>query len=166
MSKKRQTITGDSALALEFGVTTKTVYSWRMAGLPFKREGRRYVYDRRQAEEFVRIHRRPVDGISSDAALKVRLLIAEAQQRQERLKAAKMEREEAAEVSNILLRDEWDLFKVDVVRHARERFGRLGEILCRHVPANCRRVLRSQCNDDVRKIIDEMDRYLAMGPTE
>lgn len=162
-------ICGDQELAKRFGVSAKTVYAWRQAGLPHRKRKRIAVYDAAQASEWITLHRKrsePTDAEALSPAARIKLLKEEAKLRQERLKAAAMEREDAAATGNVLPRDEWELFAIEVVQHARDRFMRLPKLLCKHVPRKYHRTLQHEGEADVRKICEEMSRALAQGAND
>jgi len=156
-------IRGDQALAVHYGVTPKTVYAWRQAGLPCEAEGRLFLYRLADTDPWVDAHRQLKESEGLTPASRVRLQREKAKLRQERLKAAGMQRDEDAATGNVLRRDEWELFAVEVVQQARDRFMRLPKMLCKHVPQKYQRVLQREGEADVRKICVEMARALAQG---
>jgi len=81
--------------------------------------------------------------VSQEAAA-LRLVRDKARLNQELLKARAMEREEQAASGNVLPRDEWDLFAIEVVQQARDRFMRLPRLLCKHVSPEYHRVLQTE----------------------
>lgn len=165
MSKRSaRQIVGDQELARHYVVTPKTVYSWRQIGLPHREEGRQYVYDLDKTDPWVEVQQRAkpsTQELGPGAKLK---LAREAERlKQDRIKASMMEREEAAALGNVLNRDEWELFAIEVVQQARDQIMRLPKMLCKHVPAKYRRVLQFEGERDVRKILEEMARSLEHG---
>lgn len=158
-------IRGDQELAKRFAVTTKTVYSWRQAGLPHTLEGRIAVYVVAEADEWVELHKRKAEEGLTPAA-RVRLQREEEKLRLDKLAADRKQREADAEAGNILRRDEWELWAIEVVQQARDRFMRMPTLLCKHVPSKYHRVLQHEGRADVRKICEEMARLLAQGARE
>lgn len=159
-------ISNDQELARHYKVTSKTVFDWRNKGLPCTAQGRGYVYDLDRTDEWVEAHRQETKLDEKSPAARVRLAKEKAKLRQERLKAAAMEREEKVAVGNILPREDWELFAVELIQQTRDRFMRLPKLLCKHVPQKFHRVLQAEGESEVRKICEQMARTVAEGPKE
>jgi hypothetical protein len=156
-------IRGDLEASRRYGVSTRTVKSWRDAGMPHRKEGQQCIYLPSETDPWVDLQRRPSETQNLSPATKLKLAREGERLKQDRLKAAAMERSEAVELGNVLPRDEWELFAVEVVQQARDRFMRLPKMLCKHVPAKYHRVLQAEGEGDVRKICAEMARCLEQG---
>ena len=158
--------TNDADFARHYDVSTRTVQSWRKAGMPCHAQGRRYLYRPAETTPWIEAYRRgPARGASDDPlspATTVKLLTAAEKLKQERLKAAKMERQARVEEGNVLSRDEWELYAIEVCQLARDRFMRLPILLCKHIPQKYHRVMRQEGDAEARKILTEMARHLSV----
>jgi len=161
-----ETVTGDEGLGAVFSVSARTVQSWRNRGLPCQRDGRSFIFNVEEARKWVDLFRRSTETTTSTPGGKIKLSRERAKLRIDRAKAAQAEREELAAGKNILKRDEWELYAIEVVQQARDRLMRLPKMLCRHVPQKFHRILQAEGDADVRKILNEMARALAEGVKE
>jgi Spy/CpxP family protein refolding chaperone len=159
-------IRGDLEVAKRYNVSTRTIKSWRDAGMPHTREGRQCVYKTAETDPWVELQRRTDESLNLTPASKAKLRREEARARREEVEAARAEREEEIELGNVLGRDEWELFAIEVVQKARDQFMRLPKTLCKHVPRKFHAVLQREGENDVRKICEEMARDLAEGAAD
>jgi hypothetical protein len=166
--KNETMITGDAKLAKRYGVSTNTIAAWRLAGLPCTGggRGRLFVYQVRETDPWVELHRKPQEAASLTPQTRVKLSREAEKLKQDRLTTTKMEHAAAVAAGNVLPRDEWELFAIEVVQQARDKFMRLPKMLCKHVPAKYHRVLQVEGEADVRKICAEMARHLDDGPRD
>ena len=159
-------IRGDQALARHYKVVTKTIYTWRQGGLPCRKEGREFFYRLSETDPWVELQRKTNETLNLTPAGKAKLRREEARARKEEVEAARAEREQEAELGDVLPRDEWELFAIEVVQKARDRFARLPKMLCKHVPRKFHAVMQKEGDSDVRKICEEMARDLAEGAAD
>ena len=160
-------ITGDLELAQHYGVTTKTVYLWRQAGLPYTGDRAPYAYDLSKTDDFVEAIRSGGADASGDTdAKKVTLKSKLAKLRIDEVNARRAELEQEEREGNILDRAVWELYAVEVVQKARDAFMRLPILMCKHVPKKLHAVLRKEGENEVRKICDEMARDIERGPDD
>lgn len=146
------------------GVSRRSVHDWIASGCPAKSGGR---YDLAAIREWRDANRKPARDTAASGELgAVRLRRERERLRQDRLKSRALKREDLAASGNVLSRDEWELFAIEVVQLARDKFMRLPVLLCRHVPQKYHRILRAEGDADVRKICDEMARGLGHGPKD
>ena len=132
--------------------------------MPFRKDSKGCcIYEPEQTDPWVALQRKDNSTDDLSPATKLKLAREAERLKQERLKAAAMERSEAVELGNVLARDEWELFAVEVVQQARDRFMRLPKMLCKHVPRKYHRVLQTEGEGDVRKICAEMARAIEQG---
>ncbi|MDE2100781.1 MAG: hypothetical protein KGL39_26280 [Patescibacteria group bacterium] len=166
-SSSSEIIRGDIEAARIYGVSTRTIKTWRDEGMPASKDGREYLYFREKTDPWVELkHRAAADNGDLSPIGKVKLARELARLRKEKVEAGRAERQEEAELGNVLRRDEWELFAIEVVQKARDRLMRLPKMLCKHVPRKCHKVLQTEGEADVRKILEEMARDLAEGATD
>ena len=159
-------IRGDLDAARRYDVSTRTIKTWRDEGMPHERDGRECLYNPAKADPWVELKRKAGDGANLSPVTKVKMARELAKLRKEKVEASQAERKEEAELKNVLRRDEWELFAVELIQKARDQIMRLPKMLCKHVPRKCHRVLQAEGERDVRKILDEMARDLAEGAAD
>jgi hypothetical protein len=141
------------------------VQTWRDEGLPCRADGRQFSYLFSETDPWVELKRKATETTLSPVG-KVKLARETARLRKEEVEAGRAERQEEVELGNVLRRDEWELFAVELIQKARDQIMRLPKMLCKHVPRKFHRVLQTEGERDVRKILDEMARDLAEGATD
>ena len=86
--------------------------------MPASQDGREYLYNRAKTDEWVELKRKATDGPGMSPVGKVKLARELARLRKEKVEAGRAERQEEAELGNVLRRDEWELFAVELIQPA------------------------------------------------
>jgi len=160
-------VLGDQKLGAIFGVSTKTVYAWRLAGMPCRPAGREFTYDLKTVRPWVEAYRRnnSSEGEMSPFA-KVKLGKEMELLKLARVKAAQAEREEEVARGNVLDRADWELFAIESIQMARDALMRIPMNFCKHVPAKYHRTIREEGKREIERILTQLARNLETGPSD
>jgi hypothetical protein len=163
---EREVLRGHRAAAARYEVSTRTIQEWVADGLPHEGPPRSRVFYPDVTDAWVEAHRKKGKGQEPEKAVAAKLSVLESKAEQERLRAERMAREEAAALGNVLRRDVAELYMIECVQKARDRFLRLPVNLCRHVPKKFHNALRKEGQAEVRKICEELARDFERGADE
>ena len=153
---------GDTALANHYGVSTKTIQNWRGKGMPCEPHRHGYKYDLEDTDGWQAAYRDDVDDLDDD---EVRKETRKATLRLETAKAEKLERENQIENKNILRRDEWELFAIELIQQARDELINLPNHCKRHLCGDCKKKVPIELERIVDKILGNLGR-VKDGPPE
>ena len=134
-------IQGDRALAAACGVSTRTVYDWRLKGLPYKQDGRGFLYNPEEVERFRQtLQKNPETGEE------LREEINRAELRRLRAIAEKLERENQIAAGNLLPLDEYETTLIEIVTEARAQFQQLPKRFAGCLCESCQSRLKDLTN--------------------
>lgn len=159
---KARIVSGDPSLAKHFGVSTRTIYQWRCAGMPCEDHGRYFDYDLDQVEPWVSSYRSEVNDPEEGGSLNRQL--KEAKLRVELAEAARLERLEEQARGNILPLDDYQLFATETIQNARDQFLRLPKEMKSHLCPKCQGKLK-ELESLVLNILEQLSR-LSDGPDQ
>lgn len=136
---ERRLMTGDKDFALHYGVSTRTVQTWRDKGMPCeKTASRQYVYDLDKTDEWIDAFR----ATEANESAEIYKQLDEAKLRIDLAKALKLERDIERDAGNVLMRDEWELFASECIIAARDAFIGLTKQFRRHLCKKCQGKLK------------------------
>lgn len=160
----RRTVEGDKAIAKNYSVSTRTIQNWRDAGLPFETvKPNWYRYDLDETDSWVETFRSQDSDQSPIQKLKYE--IEEAKLRKELANAERLEREEEEAKGNILRRDEWESFAIELIQVCRGQLLQLGKQTRRHCCAKCQKTVPIELAKLVDKVLQKLAR-MREGPRE
>lgn len=134
-------IQGDRALAAACGVSTRTVYDWRLKGLPYKQDGRGFLYNPEEVQRF-----RQTLQKNPETAEELREEINRAELRIRRASAEKLERENEIASGNLLPLDEYETTLTEIVTEARAQLQNLPKRFANCLCLGCQTRLKDLTN--------------------
>lgn len=157
---EKRIVSGDTALARQYGVSTKTVQNWKGYGLPCIDRGNGFDYDLNETDPWVEAYREE-DG-SDEEAGSLNRQIKEAKLRIELAEADRLEREEEQARGNILPRDEYELFATETIQNARDQLLRIPRLMKSHLCSKCHKKLQ-ELEKQIKTALEQLSK-LPTGP--
>lgn len=157
-------VEGDQALASHYGVTTKTVYNWRKAGLPHTGRVGAYVYDLDKTDPFVEQLRtfsgddESPDGIN--AALKKERL------KQLQIRTAGMTADLEARHGELLPRRGCELFATTLLTTLGDWCEQLPELLAGECCPKCKTRIEKRLRGELDNRRNDIADELTSGPNQ
>jgi phage terminase Nu1 subunit (DNA packaging protein) len=152
----KRIVDGDKAIAKHYERSTRTIQTWRDNGLPHEPlPPNSYRYDLDLTDPWVAAFSDQSD--ESPEATEVRHKISLAKLRTELAKAERLEREEKEATGNILPRDEWESFAVELVHVVRGQFLQLSKQARKHMCAKCQKTVPAE----IDRLIDKSLQHIA-----
>lgn len=153
--KAERFIDGDKAFSKHVGKSTKTVQNWRDKGMPFEElEPRKYRYHLDQTEPWIQLNGK--DDEDSDERKQLRVDREKARLRSDIAKAMKVEREEQEAQGNILPRDVWESFVVELVYVVRGMFLQIPKQSRRHCCSKCAKTVPVEMEKLITKALHKL----------
>jgi phage terminase Nu1 subunit (DNA packaging protein) len=161
VSSSSDLIVGDDKLAAVEGVTTKTVYNWRKAGLPCRKvEGGQFEYRLADVRAFLEAYRPAEDAEGA----KLAHLLKRAAIEEKVAKVRKLKRQEQLAAGEVLDREVYELHLVEAVQKARDRFLRLPESIGKLLPPESRQEITDELRREILVTLNELHADLERGP--
>lgn len=159
---EKRYLEGDSAIAKHYDVSERTIQSWRKKGMPFdKIKPNFYKYDLDLTDEWVDVFRRKYSGVEGNAQLRIEL--DQVKLRIDIAKAEKLEREEEEARGNILRKDEWESFAIELIQVCRGQILQLPKQMRRHLCGKCQKTAPIELDKLVNKVLHKLGR-MREGP--
>lgn len=159
---ERRIVSGDTALARHYKVSTKTVQNWRGVGLPCIDRGNGFDYDLDETDPWVDAYR--AESTPDEEVGSLNRQLKAAKLRAEIAEANRLEREEEEARGNILPRDEYELFATEQIQEARDQLLRIPKLMKPHLCKKCHTKIQ-ELEKQIKTALERLAR-LPQGPSK
>lgn len=157
-------IVGDQALAKHYSVTSKSIYNWRIEGMPAKKlPGNKFAYDLDETDPWVKEKR---EATAQDKELQeLRREKERTKVRIEKARADSAERRNELDEGHILDRDTYELFMAEVIQETRDAILRVPSFFYNHLCKKCQGK-KQELVDQLEEALIRLATKLAEGPPD
>lgn len=154
-------IVGEHELARHYEVTSKSIYNWRLDGMPATElPGNRWQYDLDLTDGWVESRRNSGEG--DDELRQIKRRTAEAKMRSAEAQAEQDERENQIAEGNVLDREATELAITEMIQATRDEILRIPTIFHSHLCKKC----QPKSQDELRKQLEHALTQLAKRLSE
>jgi hypothetical protein len=160
----RETILGDEKLSRRYDVSTRTIQSWRKAGMPHEPAGRnRYRYDTSKTDPWKVVHEKKA-GVDSDPdSFKAKQAILKEKAEQEAIETALLRNKLGKEEQNLIERRTIELAIATILTQFGDWCEQLPEIIDGECCKSCKAKIGKRLKEELDKRREDLADDLARG---